>query len=75
VVVGLYRFSRNPMYVAVTAINLGWGLAFGAPGIVVYALVVAVGFHLRVVLNEEPFLARTHGEAWREYAQRVRRWL
>lgn len=75
VVVGLYRFSRNPMYVAVTAINLGWGVTFGVPAIVVYALVVAVGFHLRVVLNEEPFLARTHGAVWSAYAQRVRRWL
>jgi len=65
----------NPMYVAVTMVNLGWALAFGAWGLLAYAGVVALGFHLRVVLNEEPFLARTHGAAWRDYAPRVRRWI
>ena len=75
VVVGLYRWSRNPMYVAVTLVNLGWALAFGVPGLFVYALVLAIGFHVRVVVAEEPFLARTHGAAWQEYARRVRRWI
>ena len=61
VVVGLYRYTRNPMYVAVTLILLGWALGFGVPGQFVYAVVVAVAFHLRVVLGEEPWLARTYG--------------
>jgi protein-S-isoprenylcysteine O-methyltransferase Ste14 len=74
VVVGLYRYTRNPMYVAVTLILLGWAVSFEVPGIYMYALVVAVAFHLRVVLGEEPWLARTHGAQWREYAHRVPRW-
>ena len=40
-----------------------------------YALVVAIAFHTRVVLGEEPWLARTHGATWDDYRQRVRRWL
>ena len=32
-------------------------------------------FHLRVVLSEEPGLARTHGEKWLHYKARVPRWL
>jgi protein-S-isoprenylcysteine O-methyltransferase Ste14 len=75
VVVGLYRYTRNPMYVAVTLILLGWATAFGVRGLYVYALCVAVAFHLRVVLGEEPWLARTHGPQWAEYAARVPRWL
>jgi protein-S-isoprenylcysteine O-methyltransferase Ste14 len=74
VVVGLYRFTRNPMYVAVSLILVGWALSFGLPGLVVYAFVVAIAFHLRVVLGEEPWLARTHGAQWEEYANRVPRW-
>jgi protein-S-isoprenylcysteine O-methyltransferase Ste14 len=75
VAVGLYRYSRNPMYVGVTLMLLGWATAFAVPGLFVYAAVVAVGFHLRVVLGEEPWLARTHGAEWDEYARRVPRWL
>lgn len=75
VVVGLYRYSRNPMYVAVTLILLGWAVTFGSAGLLLYAVAVATAFHLRIVFGEEPWLARTHGAAWAEYARRVRRWL
>jgi protein-S-isoprenylcysteine O-methyltransferase Ste14 len=73
---GLYRYSRNPMYVSVVLILLGWTVTFGAwRGLGVYAAIVAVAFHFRVVLFEEPWLARTHGEVWSDYARRVRRWV
>jgi protein-S-isoprenylcysteine O-methyltransferase Ste14 len=75
VVVGLYRYSRNPMYLAVTLILLGWAISFGSRGLLVYAAAVAVAFHLRVVLAEEPWLAQKHGAAWQEYSGRVPRWL
>jgi protein-S-isoprenylcysteine O-methyltransferase Ste14 len=66
VVVGLYRYSRNPMYVSVALVLLGWAISFGSKGLLIYALVVVAAFHLRVVLGEEPWLARTHGEQWRQ---------
>jgi protein-S-isoprenylcysteine O-methyltransferase Ste14 len=75
VTVGLYRYTRNPMYIAVTLILLGWAASFGSLGLCVYALLVAVAFHLRVVLGEEPWLARTHGAQWEQYARQVPRWL
>lgn len=75
VVVGLYRYSRNPMYVAVLMILLGWAASFASRGLFVYLLCVAAAFQLRVVYGEEPWLARTHGEAWLRYASRVPRWL
>lgn len=74
VVVGLYRYSRNPMYVTVAVILLGWAAAFRSTGLLLYALAVMVAFHLRVVFGEEPWLARTHGAHWQQYARRVRRW-
>src|SRR5512139_211258 len=70
VVVGLYRRSRNPMYVAVVLILLGWAIGFGSARLLVYALAMAAAFHLRVVLGEEPYLARTHGQAWEQYRRR-----
>jgi protein-S-isoprenylcysteine O-methyltransferase Ste14 len=74
VVVGLYRYTRNPMYVCVTTVLLGWAIAFGSAGLLTYALIVAVAFHLRVVFGEEPWLLRTHADRWLEYSSRVPRW-
>jgi len=72
---GLYRLSRNPMYLGVLCIVSAWALGFRSRTLAAYAAVLLVAFHLRVVLVEEPWLARTHGEAWRDYASRVPRWL
>ena len=75
VIVGLYRYSRNPMYVAVTLILVGWAVSFGSMGLLAYASVVAAAFYFRVVFGEEPWLARAHGTAWEQYVTRVPRWL
>lgn len=75
VVVGLYRYSRNPMYVAVTLMLAGWALAFWSSTLAIYTCFVIVAFHLRVVFGEEPWLARTHGASWAEYKSKVPRWL
>lgn len=74
VAVGLYRFSRNPMYVAVLLILAGWAIAYASRTLTVYALGIGLAFHLRVVFWEEPTLARLHGEAWTRYRASVRRW-
>jgi protein-S-isoprenylcysteine O-methyltransferase Ste14 len=74
VIVGLYRFSRNPMYVSVLLILIGWAVSFRLRSLWIYALIVAIAFHIRVVVAEEPALARMHGEDWTRYRQRVRRW-
>ena len=72
---GAYRFSRNPMYVGVSLILLGWAMAFRSSGLLLYALIVMLAFHLRVVFGEEPWLARTHQRTWNEYRSRVPRWM
>ena len=50
-------------------------LAPWSPPLAIYTGSVMVGFHLRVVFGEEPWLARVHGAAWEEYRSRVPRWL
>jgi protein-S-isoprenylcysteine O-methyltransferase Ste14/pimeloyl-ACP methyl ester carboxylesterase len=72
---GLYRYSRNPMYLAVVLILFGWAVGFSSLALLVYALAFIVIFHLRVVFAEEPFLARAHREEWKRYTARVPRWL
>jgi len=73
--VGLYRYSRNPMYVAVALMLIGWAASFWSVTLAIYTCFVIVAFQLRVVFGEEPWLARTHGAAWEEYKSRVPRWL
>ena len=74
VVTGLYRFSRNPMYVAVVLILIGWTVVFQSWALAIYAFAVGVVFHLRVVFGEEPWLARTFGGEWLRYKAQVPRW-
>jgi protein-S-isoprenylcysteine O-methyltransferase Ste14 len=75
VIVGLYRFMRNPMYVGVLTVVAGWGLLAGSPLIGAYAVALAVAFHLRVLWYEEPWLDETFGEQWERYSGGVPRWL
>ena len=75
VTVGLYRVSRNPMYLAVLVILAGLALGFRSRTLALYAAGMALVFHLRVVIFEEPWLARTFGEDWPAYRARVPRWL
>jgi protein-S-isoprenylcysteine O-methyltransferase Ste14 len=75
VVVGLYRFVRNPMYVGVLGVVLGWSLVAGSPLLAIYAALLAIGFHLRVVLYEEPVLQSQFGDDWTRYRAGVNRWL
>ncbi|MEX1256412.1 MAG: isoprenylcysteine carboxylmethyltransferase family protein [Gemmatimonadota bacterium] len=75
VTTGLYRRSRNPMYVAVLVVLIGWSVWYRSLALGLYTVAVAGAFHLRVLLYEEPKLEETFGAEWRGYRERVRRWL
>ncbi len=74
VVQDLYRFNRNPMYVGVTAILIGWAIVTGNPWNYAYAALIPVVFHLRVVLYEEREMERLFGQDWDAYRRAVPRW-
>jgi protein-S-isoprenylcysteine O-methyltransferase Ste14 len=73
--VGLYRVSRNPMYVGVALVLTGWALAYRSGLLAAYALAVVLAFTLRVIRVEEPTLARRFGTRYADYRARVGRWL
>jgi len=75
VVRGLYRCSRNPMYVGVLCVIFGWALFYAALGIFIYGVCVAACFQLFVVFYEEPLLQRLFGTEYGEYRSLVNRWL
>jgi protein-S-isoprenylcysteine O-methyltransferase Ste14 len=72
---GPFRFSRNPLYLALTLLYLGLTLAFNTWwGIVVLAPVLII-MHRGVVLREERYLEQKFGEIYRQYRSKVRRYL
>ncbi len=75
VVIGLYRYMRNPMYVGVVLLVLGWSIYFTSPVLAVYSVLLAVGFHIRVLTHEEPWLGSQFGAEWDRYRTSVPRWL
>jgi protein-S-isoprenylcysteine O-methyltransferase Ste14 len=75
VVRGLYKYNRNPMYVGVLLVIAGWAVWLQSKPVLIYGAVVAIFFHLFVVLVEEPLLKRKFGEAYLRYCGEVGRWL
>jgi protein-S-isoprenylcysteine O-methyltransferase Ste14 len=74
VVTGVYRFVRNPMYLAVLTIILGQALLFGSWGLVVYAAIVLTAVVTFVKGYEEPTLTESYGEQYLEYRHNVPGW-
>ncbi len=75
VVRGLYRYTRNPMYLGVLTVISGWAVVFQSLALVLYAVVVWVCFQAFILLYEEPHLRRVFGAEYEAYCQRVSRWL
>lgn len=76
VVVGFYRYVRNPMYLGFAAGWIGLWVMFGHPDLraMAVAAIVALGVHLFVLLYEEPTLRRKFGADYEEYCRNVSRW-
>jgi len=74
VVGGLYRYVRNPMYLAVAATIAGQALILGRPGLLLYALAFGVTVAAFVHLYEEPVLARRFGAEYDAYRHAVPAW-
>lgn len=74
VVSGLYRYVRNPMYVAVVSAIVGQALLFGSIRLLAYAAIVWLMFHTFVTFYEEPVLRRKFGQSYNEYRANVPRW-
>jgi protein-S-isoprenylcysteine O-methyltransferase Ste14 len=74
VVGGLYRYVRNPMYLALEAIIVGQALILGRAGLLLYAVAVGVTVALFVKLYEEPRLAGQFGAEYDAYRRSVPGW-
>ena len=75
VTTGIYRYTRNPMYLGMLLVLTGWAVYLAAP----FALLAPAGFAAYItrfqIRPEEEILLEKFGEPYREYLGRVRRWL
>jgi protein-S-isoprenylcysteine O-methyltransferase Ste14 len=72
---GLYRFSRNPMYVGVMLMLFGESVFSQSIYLSLYSLFIFILFNLFIILVEEPRLKRDFGDAYEQYSEKVRRWI
>jgi protein-S-isoprenylcysteine O-methyltransferase Ste14 len=75
VVGGLYRYIRNPMYVAIDVSLIGQSLLFGRLAMLWYTTAIALGQAAFVRLYEQPALAQRYGTEYERYRAHVPAWL
>ena len=72
---GIYRFTRNPMYVGLTLVLLGWAVYLASVWTLLGPLVFALYMTRFQILPEERVLIGLFGATYSEYQAKVRRWI
>ena len=75
VIEGLYKYSRNPMYIGVLLMLIGQTVFFFSTMLFVYSVIVFFGFHYFITRVEEPRLQKDFNGAYLAYCKKVRRWI
>jgi protein-S-isoprenylcysteine O-methyltransferase Ste14 len=75
VTTGVFRWTRNPIYVGMLLICCGVGIALRSTWTLIFLLPLALVLRYGVIAREEGYLDRRFGEAYRDYKAHVRRWL
>lgn len=75
VTTGIYRLTRNPMYLGMLAVLLGCAITVGAATALAVPVFFVVIIQSRFILAEEAMLRETFGADYEAYCARVRRWL
>lgn len=75
VTTGPYARSRNPIYLGLAFVYLGVVCATASLGILIFFPAVVLVMEFGVIRREERYLERRFGSDYRDYKQRVRRWL
>ena len=72
---GPFRFTRNPMYLALCLLQIALGLFLNDWITLMFVVPLALIFHYGVVLREERYLTAKFGEPYLQYKREVRRWI
>ncbi len=72
---GIYRVTRNPMYLGAVLAFAGLGIVTGWTWLLVFDVLLPFALVFLAIKPEEAYLERRFGQAYRDYHARVRRWL
>jgi protein-S-isoprenylcysteine O-methyltransferase Ste14 len=72
---GPFRFTRNPMYLALCLLQVALGFFLNDLITLLFVVPLAVIFHYGVILREERYLTAKFGEPYLQYKREVRRWI
>lgn len=72
---GIFRYSRNPIYLGLLLLVLGFAVAFNSVWLMAMTLLLFLLLQSGVIKPEERLLAARFGGAYQAYTKRVRRWL
>jgi protein-S-isoprenylcysteine O-methyltransferase Ste14 len=75
IVVGPYKYVRNPMYISVVAIVIGEGFIFGSWVLLIWVLIFWIMFNVYLIVAEEKGLVKRFGDEYLHYKQNVRGWI
>lgn len=72
---GVYRFTRNPMYLGMGLLQAGIGVALANGWVVAFVPLSWLAIYFVAIRHEEAYLERKFGSAYLDYKKTVRRWL
>lgn len=72
---GVYRFTRNPMYVGMALLQIGIGVGLANGWVLALVPFVLAAVYRTAIRHEEGYLERKFGETYASYKRSVRRWL
>jgi len=75
VIIGPYKYVRNPIYISEILILFGLSIYFGSASLLILTFAAALFFHLVVIFFEEMSLERRYGEEFLKYKREVPRWI
>jgi protein-S-isoprenylcysteine O-methyltransferase Ste14 len=75
IITGLYRYTRNPIYLGALFILLGYIFGFGSGIMILYFLLFVLAYQILITLIEEPILRNTFGKDYEEYCKKIPRWI
>ena len=75
VTIGPWKYSRNPLYLGLIVMGVGFSFLFSSYTELSFTIVGAVLLHLEVTIHEEKVLSRKFGDVYQAYKNKVRRWI
>lgn len=72
---GVFKYSRNPLYLGIIITIIGLGFSFHYYWLMVLTLPLSIAIHYVLIIPEEQYLVDIFGNSYKEYLKNVRRWL